>query len=53
MRNKLNEHFGIKKPKKQGDDQKPCTHCGYKPGDGKYSCIFGQKYIKPHGLKSI
>lgn len=41
------------KTKKQGDYQKPCSHCGYKPGDGKYSCIFGQKYIKSHGLKSI
>lgn len=44
--------FRYKKTKKQGDYQKPCTRCGYKPGDGKDSCIFGHKYIKSHRLKS-
>lgn len=52
MRKKVERKFRYKKTKKQGDYQKPCTRCGYKPGDGKDSCIFGHKYIKSHRLKS-
>lgn len=35
---KRKPNFGKRKPKKQGDYQKPCTRCGYKHGDGKDSC---------------
>lgn len=52
MRKKVERKFRYKKTKKQGDYQKPCTRCEYKPGDGNDSCIFGHKYIKSHRLKS-